>query len=113
MAKYTFQYVDHLKLKSRGFRDPLRQGFDGELVQNTCNWRLSGTKVASFLVACLYRIHSSVDEFSKSTSPGQPPTSATVSPTIFNHIPLWAIPVLLVVVTVTQGAVAALYLCFM
>jgi hypothetical protein len=56
-------------------------------------------------------MHSCVDEYSQPTSPDQQPTSATVSHTNFNHISLWEITVLVVVVTVTQGAVAALYLC--
>ena len=48
MAQDTFQYLDYLKLKSREFLDPLRQAFDEEHVQNTCNWQLSGTKGGLF-----------------------------------------------------------------
>jgi len=55
-------------------------------------------------------MHSCVYEFSQPTSPDHKPTSATASHTNFNHISLWAFPVLVVVLTVIQGAVAALYL---
>ena len=58
-------------------------------------------------------MRSSIDEYSQPMSPDQQPTSVTLSHTNFNHIPLWEIPVLVVVVTVMQVAVAALYLCFM
>ena len=70
----------------------------------------TGQKVSSFFVACLYRMHSCVDEYSQPTSPGHKTTSATASHTNFNHIFLWEIPVLVVVLTVIHGAVAALYL---
>jgi len=48
MAQDTFQYLDNLNLKIRGFLDPLRQAFDEEQVQNTCNRQLSGTKCGLF-----------------------------------------------------------------
>jgi len=72
MAQDTFQYQDHLNLKSRGFLVPLSQASEEEYVQHLCNRQLSGT-VTSFLVACLYTMHSCVDEYSEPTSPNQQP----------------------------------------
>ena len=57
-------------------------------------------------------MHSCVDEYSHPTSLDQHPTKVTVTQ-ILKYIPLREIPVLVVLVRVTQEAVAALYLCFM
>ena len=42
MAQDTFQYLNNLNLKSRGFLDPLSQACDEEHVQNMCKRQLSG-----------------------------------------------------------------------
>jgi len=41
MAHYTFQYLDHVNFKCRGFLDPLSRNCDEEHVQDTCNRQLS------------------------------------------------------------------------
>jgi len=47
-AEGSFQYLDHVNLKSRGFLDPLSQVCGEEHVQDTCNRQLSGTKGGLF-----------------------------------------------------------------
>jgi len=55
MAMDTFQYQDHLKLKSIGLPDQLSQACDEVHVQDLCNMQFSGTKGGLF--PCLLFVH--------------------------------------------------------
>jgi hypothetical protein len=64
LAQDKVQYLDHLNLKSRGFRDRLSQACDEEHTQDMRNRQLNGTNGG--LVSCrLYRMRGCADDYSQ------------------------------------------------